>query len=84
MSESERSATNLPGRMHSPWVRHSVPLNPRSFEELDPGGFAQPACFPGEGSSSLRSDPELFRLSVEFADAHGLPKGQVTTFLTVV
>ena len=30
----------------------------------------------------VRSDPEMFRLHIEFVHAHGAPKGQFTTFST--
>ena len=30
----------------------------------------------------IRGDPEAFRLHVEFVHAHGVPKGQFTTFST--
>jgi hypothetical protein len=32
----------------------------------------------------IRGDPEAFRLHVEFVHAHGVPKGQFTTFSTCV
>jgi hypothetical protein len=32
----------------------------------------------------IRGDPEAFRLHVEFVHAHGVPKGQFTTFSTRV
>lgn len=32
----------------------------------------------------IRADPEAFRLHVEFVHAHGVPKGQFTTFSTRV
>lgn len=33
---------------------------------------------------SIRCDPETFHLHVEFVHAHGIPKGQFTTFSTTV
>ena len=32
----------------------------------------------------IRGDQELFRLHVEFAHAHGIPRGQFTTFSACV
>ncbi len=31
----------------------------------------------------VRGDPETFRLHVEFVHAHGVPRGQFTTFSTL-
>ena len=44
-----------------------------------------PACMqshPPHGEDVARCDPETFLLHVEFVHAHGLPKGQFTTFTT--
>ncbi|HKU16925.1 MAG TPA: hypothetical protein VJQ52_21200 [Steroidobacteraceae bacterium] len=42
-----------------------------------------PGCLrshPAHGEEVARCDPETFLLHVEFVHAHGLPKGQFTTF----
>lgn len=54
-----------------------MPVSAR-FATLPPGRLE---WHPAHGNLGVE-DPEIFHLHVEFVHAHGLPKGQFTTFST--
>jgi len=47
---------------------------------IQPPGRMQ--SHPAHGEELAGSDPETFHLHVEFVHAHGVPRGQFTTFST--
>jgi hypothetical protein len=81
MSAAERLVTNSPARMesHASARAHTRPYC--ALQQLDAEG--RPMCDSlqdEEGGPLLDSAPQAFRLYLEFVHAHGMAKGQITTF----
>jgi hypothetical protein len=65
-----------------------VLAHPRcTLQALDPEDLEQTMCDAVHDDDArkrlVRTDAEAFRLHMEFVHAHGIPKGEVTTFSTV-
>jgi hypothetical protein len=81
MSAAEKFVANPPGRMESHSSRRALARPFCALQELDPEIHAM--CDPlleEEARRLTRSDPQTYRLHVEFVQAHGIPKGRITTF----
>lgn len=81
---AERLITRQPGRMESHPV-HRALAHPRcTLQELYPEDLEQTLCDAIHDEDAIkrlvRTDAEIFRLHVEFIHAHGMPRGEITTF----
>lgn len=79
MSAAEKLV--MPERMESHSLRRALARPYCALHELDPEEHLM--CDPLQEEETrllVRSDPETFKLHVEFVHAHGIPKGQVTNF----
>lgn len=85
---AERSITNRPGHMESHPTRRALAHTRCTLQQLDPEDLEQTMCDAVQDDDAqkrlVRADAEAFRLHVAFTHAHGIPKGEVTTFSTVV
>lgn len=83
---AERLVANVPGRMES-HPRHRALAHPLcTLQELDPEEFHNTMCDAVHHDArklKIRNDEETFLISVAFVHAHGIPKGEVTTFSNV-
>lgn len=84
---AERSITSRPGHMESHPTQRAL-AHPRcTLQALHPEDLEQTMCDAIHDDDArkrlVRTDAQAFRLHVEFVHAHGIPKGEVTTFTTV-
>lgn len=84
---AERSITSRPGHMESHPPQRAL-AHPRcTLQALYPEDLEQTMCDAIHDDDArkrlVRTDAQAFRLHVEFVHAHGIPKGEVTTFSTV-
>lgn len=81
---ADRSITRRPGHLESHPTQRAL-THPRcALQTLHPEDLEPTMCdaiHDDEARKRLvRTDDETFRLYVEFVHAHGIPKGEVTTF----
>jgi hypothetical protein len=81
MSAAEKFVTRPPGRMESRPSSRALTRPFCALQELDPEEHAMCDLLEDEEKKLLaRTDPETFKLQVEFMHAHGVPKGHITMF----
>ena len=80
---AERLVANVPGRMESHTARRALAHPLCTLQQVDPEEFHSTMCdaiHHEDRKLKIRSDAATFELSVAFMHAHGIPKGEVTTF----
>jgi hypothetical protein len=80
---AQRRAASQPARMESHPVHRPVGRPYCTLQELDPEDLQQTMCDTIQDEEQRLTgplDPATYRLHVEFVRAHGLPKGEYTTF----
>ena len=83
---AERLVANVPGRMESHPRQRALAHPLCTLQELDPEEFHNTLCDAVHHEAKklkIRNDEATFRMSVAFFHAHGIPKGEVTTFSNV-
>lgn len=80
---AERLVANVPGRMESHSTRRALAHPLCTLQEIDPEEFHNTMCDAVHHEAKkpkVRNDEETFRLNRAFMRAHGLPRGEITTF----
>lgn len=75
---TRRLSADVPGKMES-HPAHTV----SALQERDPDDLQQTMCeitHENDKRPVARADEEAFRLHLQFMRAHGVPKGEFTTF----
>lgn len=80
---AERLVANIPGRMQSHSARRALAQPQCVLQEQGPEEFHNTMCeaiHHDDRKLRIRNDAEAFRLNTAFVRAHGIPRGEVTTF----
>lgn len=80
---AERLVANVPGRMESHPTHRALAHPLCTLQEPDPEEFHNTMCDAVHHEAKklkIRNDEATFRLNQVFLRAHGLPRGEITTF----
>lgn len=80
---AERLVANVPGRMESQSARRVLAQPLCTLQEPHPEEFHNTMCDAAHHEYrklKTRCDEETFELNLAFMRAHGLPRGEITTF----
>lgn len=80
---AERLVANVPGRMESHPVQRALSRPLCTLQEPNPEEFHNTMCDAVHHEArklKVRDDETTFRLNQVFLRAHGLPRGEITTF----